>query len=78
MHPLPEEGKWRRSAGWDHNPGIRFRGGPAMEYVDGFVVPVPKQNLAAYKKMSLVFNPKALPFDGERMFFGGFKIFIEE
>jgi uncharacterized protein YbaA (DUF1428 family) len=119
-----------------------------MEYVDGFVVPVPKKNLAAYKKMSLMcariwreygaleyvecvaddvkpgkltsfpqslllkrgevvvfswiryksrksrdainkkvmadprlgpmMDPKSLPFDGKRMFFGGFKIFIEE
>ena len=118
-----------------------------MDYVDGFVVPVPKKNLAAYKKMSalgakvwmelgaleyvecvaddvkpgkltsfpqsvllkrgevVVFSwiryksrkqrdainkkamadprlaafmdPKTLPFDGKRMFFGGFKAFID-
>jgi uncharacterized protein YbaA (DUF1428 family) len=118
-----------------------------MDYVDGFVLPVPKKNLAAYKKMSqacakvwrehgaleyvecvaddvkpgkltsfpqsvllkrgevVVFSwiryksrksrdainkkvmadprlaammdPKKLPFDGKRMFFGGFKIFLE-
>jgi uncharacterized protein YbaA (DUF1428 family) len=118
-----------------------------MKYVDGFVVPVPKKSLAAYKKMSqlgakvwlehgaldykecvaddvkpgkltsfpqsvmlkrgeVVFfswigyksrkhrdavnkkvmadprlaawmDPKKLPFDGKRMFFGGFKVFVE-
>ena len=116
-------------------------------YVDGFVLPVPKANLAAYKKMAslagkiwmehgaleyvetvaddvkpgkwtsfpqsvklkegevVVFswiiyksrrerdrinklvmadprlgkymNPKAMPFDGKRMFFGGFKTIVE-
>lgn len=118
-----------------------------MSYVDGFVVPVPKKNLAAYKRMarkagkiwrehgalhymecladdvkpgkvtsfpqavklksdevvvfswiiyasrrerdrinkkvmadprlSQMMNPKALPFDGTRMFWGGFKPIIE-
>ncbi len=118
-----------------------------MNYVDGFVVPVPKKNLAAYKKLSqragkiwreygaidykecvgddvkvgkltsfpqsvklkpgevVVFSwityksraqrdsinakvmkdprladmmdPKSLPFDAKRMFFGGFKVFID-
>ena len=118
-----------------------------MKYVDGFVVPVPKKNLAAYRKMArlcgkvwrehgaleytecvaddvkpgkhtsfpqsvklktdevvvfsfIVFksraqrdrinakvfsdprlksmmNPKAMPFDGKRMFFGGFKTLVE-
>ena len=118
-----------------------------MKYVDGFVVPVPKKSLAAYKRMSLLcakvwrehgaldyiecvaddvkpgkltsfpqsvqlkrgevvvfswigyksrkhrdavnkkvmadprlaqmMDPKKLPFDGKRMFFGGFKIFID-
>jgi len=118
-----------------------------MDYVDGFVLPVPKKNLAAYKKMAalgakvwmdhgalgyvetvaddvkpgkltsfpqsvmlkrgevVVFSwiryksrkhrdavnkkamadprlaafmdPKKMPFDGKRMFFGGFKAFIE-
>ena len=118
-----------------------------MAYVDGFVLPVPKKNLAAYKKMAtlgakiwlehgaleyvetvaddvkpgkltsfpqsvllkrgevVVFSwiryksrkqrdavnkkvmadprlaafmdPKALPFDGKRMFFGGFKVLID-
>jgi uncharacterized protein YbaA (DUF1428 family) len=32
-------------------------------YVDGFVVPVPKKNVEAYPS----------PFDGKRMFWGGFK-----
>lgn len=118
-----------------------------MSYVDGFVVPVPKKNLAAYKRMSrkmgkiwrehgalefrecvaddvkpgkltsfpqavklkpdevVVFswivyktraqrdrinaagmkdprlaammNPKSMPFDGKRMFFGGFKLMVD-
>jgi uncharacterized protein YbaA (DUF1428 family) len=116
-------------------------------YVDGFVVPVPKKNLAAYcamarkagkvwrehgaleyvesmaddvkpgkwtsfpqsvklkkgetvifayvvyrsrahrdrvnakvmkdKRMAPMMNPKALPFDGKRMFWGGFKVLLE-
>jgi uncharacterized protein YbaA (DUF1428 family) len=123
------------------------QGGKRMSYVDGFVVPVPKKNLAAYKKMAkksakvwrehgaldyrewvaddvkpgkltsfpqsvklkpdevVVFsyivyknkaqrdkinkavmadprlkdmmNPKAMPFDAKRMFWGGFKSFVE-
>jgi uncharacterized protein YbaA (DUF1428 family) len=118
-----------------------------MNYVDGFVVPVPTKNLAAYRRMAslagkvwrehgaleyiecladdvkpgkytsfpqsvklkrgetVVFswivyksrkdrdrinakvmkdprlaammNPKALPFDGKRMFWGGFKVFVD-
>jgi len=118
-----------------------------MAYVDGFVVPVPKKNLAAYRRLArkagkiwrehgaleytecvaddvkpgkltsfpqsvklktgetVVFawivyksrahrdrvnakvmkdprlakmmNPKALPFDGKRMFWGGFKVFAD-
>jgi len=118
-----------------------------MQYVDGFVVPVPKKNLAAYRRMAqragrvwrdhgaiefrefvaddvevgkrtsfprsvkrkpnetVVFswivyksrehrdrvnakvmkdkrlakmmNPKALPFDGKRMIYGGFKFLVE-
>jgi uncharacterized protein YbaA (DUF1428 family) len=118
-----------------------------MDYVDGFVLPVPKKNLAAYKKMSLLgkkvwldhgaleyvetvaddvkpgkftsfpqsvllkrgevvvfswiryksrkhrdavnkkamadprlaslMDPKKMPFDGKRMVFGGFKVFID-
>ena len=118
-----------------------------MKYVDGFVVPVPKAKLAAYKRMSLMcakvwrehgaldykecvaddvkpgkltsfpqsvqlkrgevgvfawigyksrkhrdavtktgradprlasmMDPKQRPFDGKRMFFGGFKIFVD-
>ncbi len=118
-----------------------------MSYVDGFVVPVPQKNLAAYRRMArragtvwrehgaleyiecvadevkpgkftsfpqavklkegevVVFSwiiyaskrernrinklvmadprlaammdPKALPFDGKRMFFGGFKILVD-
>ena len=118
-----------------------------MKYVDGFVVPVPKAKLAAYKRMSRLcaqvwrehgaldykecvaddvkpgkftsfpqsvllkrgevvlfswigyksrkhrdavnkkvmkdprlqgmMDPKKLPFDGKRMFFGGFKVFVD-
>ncbi len=118
-----------------------------MKYVDGFVVPVPKKNLAAYRRMArlcgkvwmehgaleytecvaddvkpgkrtsfpqsvklkadevvvfsfIVFksrtqrdrinakvmsdprlkpmmNPKTMPFDGKRMYFGGFKTMVE-
>ena len=118
-----------------------------MSYVDGFVVPVPRKNLAAYRRMArmagsvwrehgaleyiecvgddvkpgkrtsfpqavklkegevvvfswiiyrskrdrnrinklvmadrrltAVMDPKALPFDGKRMFFGGFKILVD-
>jgi uncharacterized protein YbaA (DUF1428 family) len=118
-----------------------------MPYVDGFVVPVPKKKLAAYrrmaktagkvwrdhgalqfrecvaddvkagkrtsfpqsvklkpgetvvfsyivyksradrdrvnaavmqdKRMAKMMNPKAMPFDGKRMFFGGFKVLVE-
>ncbi len=36
---------------------------PMTHYVDGFVVPVPL--------------PKTMPFDGMRMFWGGFKSFLE-
>ncbi len=118
-----------------------------MPYVDGFVVPVPKKNLSAYRRMARtvgkvwrdhgaleytecvaddvkpgkltsfpqsvklktgetvvfawvvyksrahrdrvlaksmkdprvakIMNPKAMPFDGKRMFWGGFKVFVE-
>jgi uncharacterized protein YbaA (DUF1428 family) len=60
------------------------------DYVDGFVVPVPKKNLAAYRRMAqksakvwreygvmqdprLTKMMKSMPFDGKRMFWGGFK-----
>ena len=104
-----------------------------MSYVDGFILAVPKKNLAAYKKMAtlagkiwmeygalsyaecvaddvkpgkwtsfpqsvklkkgevVVFskvmkdermakymNAKAMPFDGKRMIYGGFKTMIEK
>jgi len=118
-----------------------------MHYVDGFVIPIPKKNLAAYRRiakaagkvwrghgaldyrecvaddvpvgkltsfprsvklkknetvvfswivyksrahrdavnakamadprMAKLMNPKAMPFDGKRMIFGGFKTFVE-
>jgi uncharacterized protein YbaA (DUF1428 family) len=83
-------------------------------YVDGFVLPVPKKSLAAYRRMAreagkvmrelgalayVVYksrrerdrimpkfmnhprmqkysDPKKMPFDGKRMFWGGFKPFV--
>jgi uncharacterized protein YbaA (DUF1428 family) len=65
-----------------------------MNYVDGFVIPVPSDALPAYRKLASkaakiwrehgalevhecvaddVMDPKNLPFDGKRMFWGGFK-----
>lgn len=35
------------AAGFDHN-----HGSDEMKYVDGFVLPVPKKNLAAYKRLA--------------------------
>ena len=59
-------------------------------YVDGFVVPVPRANLDAYRRMAeqaakvmedprmkSMMDPKSLPFDGMRMFWGGFKGILE-
>ena len=61
-------------------------------YIDGFVVPVPKKKLAAYRAMArkcskvwkehgamsmMKMDPKKLPFDGKRMFWGGFKAIVE-
>lgn len=56
-------------------------------YVDGFVLPVPTARLGDYKRIArkagkvmadprLAFmekNPGKMPFDGKRMFWGGFK-----
>jgi uncharacterized protein YbaA (DUF1428 family) len=132
-----------------HNPNViaKCTDGGNMNYVDGFIVPVPKKNLAAYRRMSqkagkiwrehgalhyrecladdvkpgkltsfpqsvrlrpdetVVFawityksrahrdrvnakvmadprlspmmDPKAMPFDGKRMFWGGFKVMVD-
>ncbi|HKR76542.1 MAG TPA: hypothetical protein VJR95_07735 [Rhodanobacter sp.] len=43
-----------------------------MNYVDGFVVPVPKAKLAAYRCLSGM-SPASVPFDGKQMIFGCFK-----
>jgi uncharacterized protein YbaA (DUF1428 family) len=56
-----------------------------MSYVDGFVVPVPRKNLAAYRRMARkagnprlaeMMDPKSMPSDGKRLIYGGFKILI--
>ena len=44
-----------------------------MKYVDGFVVPVPKTKLDAYRRMS---RKMGMPFDPKRMFWGGFKTMV--
>lgn len=41
-----------------------------MKYIDSFVLPVPKENVEAYR-------PKTMPFDAKRMFWGGFKVMID-
>ncbi len=60
-------------------------------YVDGFVVPVPKAKLAAYRRdrdrinakvmadprLAAMMDPKSMPFDGKRMFWSGFKGMLE-
>jgi uncharacterized protein YbaA (DUF1428 family) len=49
-----------------------------MTYVDGFVLPVPVDKLPAYRRPRIqdMFDNKAMPFDGKRMFWGGFKTFL--
>src|SRR5688572_27431582 len=44
----------RRLPGRFSVPGTRgrSRGGGLMSYVDGFIIPVPKRNLRAYKRMA--------------------------
>ena len=29
------------------------------------------------KRLAAMMNPKAMPFDGKRMIYGGFKVFVE-
>ena len=36
------------------------------------------KKVMADPRLGAMMDPKSLPFDGKRMFFGGFKIFIEE
>ena len=87
-----------------------------MAYVDGYVLPVPKKKLQAYRRMARkagkiwrehgalqvrecvaddvkpgkvtskvmkdkrlasMMDPKAMPFDGKRMFWGGFKTVVD-
>ncbi len=39
-------------------------------YVDGFVLPIPRKNAAAY-------DPARMPLDGKRMLFGGFEVRVD-
>ena len=45
-----------------------------MKYVDGYILPGPKKNLAVFRKMM---DPKAMPFDSKRMVYGGFKLMVD-
>jgi len=58
-------------------------------YVDGFVLPVPKKNRAAYARMARLgakvmkdprlaqyMDPRKMPLDGKRMFWGGFRTVV--
>jgi len=46
-------------------------------YVDGFVLPVPKKNVAKYRGIARMMDPSAMPFDGKRMIYGGFKVSVD-
>lgn len=59
-----------------------------MPYVDGFVLPVPKDKVDLYKEKArlagkVMADPrlkdmfKDLPVDGKRMIFGGFESFLQ-
>ena len=59
-----------------------------MAYVDGFVLPLPRKNLAAYRRIArtagkiwrelgALMDPAAMPFDVKRMVVGGFKILVD-
>ena len=56
-----------------------------MSYVDGFVVPVKKSRIEDRDRInklvmddpSMKTDPSTWPFDGKRMFMGGFKPMIE-
>jgi uncharacterized protein YbaA (DUF1428 family) len=42
-----------------------------MRYVDGYVLPVPRKNLGAYRRIA-----RKVPFDCKRMVYGGFKVLV--
>ena len=46
-------------------------------YVDGFVLPVALAKLPAYRRLARMMKPGAAPFDGKRMFWGGFATMVE-
>ena len=46
-------------------------------YVDGFVLPVPLAKLPVYRRLASMMKPGAMPFDGKRMFWGGFTTMVE-
>jgi uncharacterized protein YbaA (DUF1428 family) len=56
-------------------------------YVDGFVIPLPKKRLNAYRRLAQkagedprlakIMDPKVMPFDVKRIMYGGFKTIIE-
>ena len=45
-----------------------------MAYVDGFLI---NKKMMSDPRLADMMDPKALPFDGKRMIFGGFKPFLE-
>lgn len=45
-------------------------------YVDSFVLPVPRTHITAYRRVARK-APEAMPFDGRRMFWSGFKAQVE-
>ncbi|MEK7128436.1 MAG: hypothetical protein AAB933_02655 [Patescibacteria group bacterium] len=56
-----------------------------MSYIDGFVIPLKKKNVAAYKKMAEMstkenqekYKNMPMHFDMKRFAFGGFKAIVE-
>ena len=48
-----------------------------MAYVDGFVLPVSKRNYEKDKRLASMMDPTAMPFDGKRMVYGGFKVVVD-
>jgi len=56
-------------------------------YVDGFVIPLPKKRLNAYRRLAQkagedprlakMMDPKAMPFDVKRIMYGGYKTIVE-
>ena len=51
-----------------------------VRYIDGFVLPVPKRNVDATRAMKdprlADMDPKKMPFDLNRMLYGGFKVLV--